>query len=342
MTADPRRLTEPDALPTFHDRKPVRGSVVWWLRCFGIVAFVIVLILQLPRSQEVRLSRIDLRWLECCMLLTVFRLLLEASVWQRLLSAQRIRYPYPKTLVAYLASQYLGMVTPGHVGEFLAAGYISVDTGITFGYALSSVVMKKLLSWVVLIGFGIWGLPVLANVPFRHGVWELGLWSVLVLAVLALAITIWIVSLRRLARKWERLSPWQIDMAEFWSGLRQLCSLRLVPALGLAVLGFLLLFLQLDAVLQAMGVTLPLLLVSRIMAISRVAARLIPVSVVGFGSKDAAVIVLLSQHGVDFADGLTATLLFLVCTYLVTLLLSGLCWWIKPLVIRRAAPTPGP
>ena len=49
-------------------------------------------------------------------------------------------------------------------------------------------------------------------------------------------------------------------------------------------------------------------------------------------------IILLSQQGIDFTVGLTATLLFLVCSYLVTLLLSGLCWWMKPLVVRRAAP----
>ncbi|MBI3330915.1 MAG: flippase-like domain-containing protein, partial [Candidatus Omnitrophica bacterium] len=100
----------------------MRGSLVWWLRFAGIAAFLTILLVQLPRSQEVHLARIDLRWLGLCMLLTIGQLLLEALVWQWLLSAQRIRHPYPKTLVAYLASQYLGLVTPGHVGEFLAAG----------------------------------------------------------------------------------------------------------------------------------------------------------------------------------------------------------------------------
>ena len=134
-----RKAPEPLA---FQYRKPVRGSLVWWLRCLGVIAFIVILFVQLPRSQEVHLARIDLRWLGVCMLLTILQLLLEAFVWQLLLSAQRIRHSYPKTLIAYLASQYLGLVTPGHVGEFLAAGYISMNTGITFGYALSSVVMK--------------------------------------------------------------------------------------------------------------------------------------------------------------------------------------------------------
>ena len=325
-------------LPAFQDRKPVRGSLIWWLRCLGIVAFFIVL-LRLPKSQNAQLSHIDLRWLGFCMLLTIAQLLLEAFVWQWLLSMQRIRHPYPKTLLAYLASQYLGLVTPGHVGEYLAAGYISMDTGITFGYALSSVVMKKILSWTTIVSFGVWGLQLLATIPFAKRVeWALGA-SLVVLVVLSGAIALWVVSLRRLARKWEKLSPWTVEPAEFWAGMRQLFSVKLIAPLGTAALAFSLVFLQLELVLRSLGVSLSLVLVSQIVAFSRIVARVVPFSVVGFGSKDAAVIGMLAQQGIDPSVGLTATLLFLVCSYLVTLLLSGLCWWIKPLVVRRVAPT---
>ena len=327
------------ATPAFQYRKPVRGSLVWWLRFAGIAAFLTILLVQLPRSQEVHLARIDLRWLGLCMLLTIGQLLLEALVWQWLLSAQRIRHPYPKTLVAYLASQYLGLVTPGHVGEFLAAGYISMNTGITFGYALSSVVMKKILFWLTIVGFGIWGLPLLADMSFLRGVQQIAWATVGVLVALSVGITLWVLSLRRLARKWQKLSPWQVDMTEFWSGIRHLCSLRLIGPFGVAILAFSILFVQFDAILRAMGLVLPFLLVGCIMALSRIAARLIPISVVGFGAKDAAIIVLLSQQSIALPVGLTATLLFLLCSYLVTLLLSGVCWWIRPLVIRRVAPS---
>lgn len=310
---------------------------MWWLRFFGAAAFILILLLTLPRAQEVRVARIDLRWLGFCMLLTVLQLLLEAFVWQWLLATQRIRHPYPKTLTAYLASHYLGLVTPGHVGEFLAAGYISMNTGITFGYALSSVVVKKLLFWLCLVGFGIWGMPLLAEVPFLHGVGRV-VWTALIALVILLAgISLWVVSLRRLAKKWQKLSPWQIDMTEFWAGVRRLASVRLLLPLALAALAFSLLFLQLDAVLRSMGLVLPVLTVGKIMALSRIAARIIPMSVVGFGSKDAAVIILLGQQGIETSVGLTATLWLLTCSYLLTLLLSGLCWWVNPLIVRRAS-----
>jgi uncharacterized membrane protein YbhN (UPF0104 family) len=315
----------------------VRGSAIFWLRFLGIVAFLIIL-LRLPTIGDVQMLRIHLGWLGFCMLLTLLQLLLEAFVWQLLLSIQRIRHPYPKTLLASLASQYLGLVTPGHVGEFLAAGYISSETGITVGYALSSVVMKKVLNWVTIMGFGIWGLQLLAQVPLLQGVQWVVLASLGVLLVLSSGIALWIVSLRRLARKWQRLSPWQVDMTELWSGMRHLCSPRLAAPLLMSAVAFSLLFLQLASVLRAVGIILPLLLIAKIAAFSRIVARAIPLSVVGFGSKDAAVIGMLAQHGIDPPVGLTVTLLLLVCSYLVTLLLSGLCWWIKPLVIRRVAP----
>ena len=335
----PRTLDSDPLAPTaFHYRKPIRGSLVWWLRFLGIAAFLIVLVIQLPRSQAVHLERIDVRWLGLCMLLTGAQLLLETLVWHWLMSAQKIPHPYPKTLVAYLAAQYLGLVTPGHVGEFLAAGYISMNTGITFGYALSSVVVKKALFWITTIAFGIWGVPLLADVPVLQGVQQMVWASVVILVALSAGITIWVLSLRRLTRKWEKLSPWQIDMTEFWAGIRQLASPKLIPPLLVAGVAFSLLFLQLHAVLHAMGIALPLATSSRIMALSRIAARLVPISVVGFGSKDAAVIMLLERQGISLPVGLTATVLLLVCSYLITLVLSGICWWVKPLMIRRAAP----
>lgn len=337
-----RREPEPSpytfASPTVQYRRPVRGSLIFWLRFLGLVAFLIVL-LRLPKSQEATLVHIDLRWLGFCMLLTVLQLLLEAFVWQLLLSSQRIRHPYPKTLLSYLASQYLGLVTPGHVGEFLAAGYISTETGITFGYALSSVVMKKVLAWVTIVSFGVWGLQLLALVPLLRGIQWVVVMSGVVLVALSAGIALWVVSLRRLTRKWEKLSPWQVDMTELWSGMRHLVSLRLVVPLGVAALAFSLLFLQLNAVLHSLGIALPMALVAQIASFSRMVGRAIPFSVVGFGTKDAAVIGMLAQHHVDPSIGLTVTLLLLVCSYLVTLLLSGLCWWIKPLVIRRVAPS---
>jgi hypothetical protein len=214
-----------------------------------------------------------------------------------------------------------------------------MDTGITFGYALSSVVMMKILGWGTIVGFGVWGLPLLAEVPLLHGVQKVVWMSVVVLVALSGGIGLWVFSLRRLAKKWQRLSPWQIDVTEFWSGMRHLLSARLLVPLAISGIAFSLLFLQLDAVLHALGLVLPQLLIARMMALSRIAARIVPVSLAGFGSKDAALIALLVQQGIAPATGAMVALLLLVCSHLVTLLLSGLCWWIKPLVIRRAAPT---
>ena len=318
-------------------RKPVRGSLVWWLRLLGATAVLVILLVWLSRSEESRVVRVDLRWIWFAASLTVCQLLLDALVWFWLLTIQRIRYPYPKTLLAYLASQYLGLVTPNHVGELLAAGHISTDTGITFGYSLSSVVMKKALSAVTVAGFGIWSLPLLADLRFLQGM-QIVVWSFVVLVVFSAALGLWVVSLRRLARKWERVSPSKIEMAECWAGFGQLVSPRLLVPLSLSALAFGLLFFQLDAVLRAMGLGLSFTLICRVMALSRIASRFLPLSMVGFGSKDALLILLLHRQGIAFSDGLRAALLLLMCSHLVTLLLSGLAWWIKPLVIRRVAP----
>ena len=322
--------------PAIQYRKPVRGSLVWWLRFVGVTSFLLIFLLSLARSGQTNLLHIDLRWVGLAATLTALQVCLDAFVWYRLLAIQRIRYAYAKTFLAYLASQYLGLVTPNHVGELLAAGHISVDTGITFGYGLSSVVMKKALSVATVIGFGIWSLPLLAEMPFLQGIQAVA-WSLAVLVTFSAGISLWVVSLRRLGRKWERVSPGVIDMTEFWAGIRSLMSPRLVTPLAIAALAFSLLFIQLDFVARSLGIGLPLILVAKMMALSRITGRFLPLSFVGFGSKDAILILLLVKQGIHMADAITIALLFLMCSHLVTLLLSGLCWRIKPLVIRRVA-----
>ncbi len=323
--------------PVMQYRKPVRGSLVWWGRFIGVTSFLVVFLVYLARSRETSFLHLSVRWVWLSAALTLVQLFLDAFVWYWLLAIQHIRYAYFKTLLAYLTSQYLGLVTPNHVGELLAAGHISVDTGITFGYGLSSVVMKKVLSIATVIGFGVWSLPLLAEMPFLQGVQAVA-WSLAVLVMFSAGISLWVVSLRRLAHKWERVSPGMIDMTEFWAGIRSLMTPRLVIPLAIAALAFSLLFVQLDFVARALGMGLPLILIAKMMALSRITGRFLPLSFFGFGSKDAILILLLVQHGMHVADAITAALLLLMCSHLVTLLLSGLCWWIKPLVIRRAAP----
>ena len=330
----PSVLATPPRPVPFEYPRLGKSTLVWWLRLLGAVAFV-VLLLRLPPSQEVRLARLDLRWLGLCMVLTILQLLVEAFVWQGLLLIQGIRHPYHKTLVDYLASLYLGLVTPGHVGEFMAAGYISMHTGITVGYALSSVVMKKALNWIVLVGFGLWGLQLLPHFPLMERLQGAAIGSGVALIVLAAGITIWVLSLRRLARKWRKLSPWQVDMTEFWSGMRQLVSGQLVFPLIAASTSFVLLILQLASVLRALGLNLSLDVVGKIVAFSRIVARMIPISVLGVGSKDYAVIELLTKQGIEPAVGFTVTMLLVVCSYLMTLLLSAVSWWVNPLIVRR-------
>lgn len=325
-------------------RKPVRGYGIWWLRLAGLAAFL-VLLLRLPRSGEVQLSHIDLRWLALCILCTLLQPVLESLAWQWMLWKQGIRHPFPKTLLAHMASQYLGLVTPGHVGDFLGAGYISMNTGITIGYALSSVVMRKTVAWIAMIGFSIWALPLLAQLPavahtsMKQEIARIGFLSLGILAFLALGIGIWIFSLRQLAKRWQRLSAWQIDMTEFWSGFKLLWSPDLAVPLLISALEFSLFFVQLGAVLWALGLPVAAVAAAKIVALSRIAARLLPLSVAGFGSKDAVVIELLAAQGIDRLTGLTVTLVLLLCSHLLTLVVSGVCWWVKPLVIPRAEPS---
>src|SRR5580700_7123011 len=73
--------------------------------------------------------------------------------WDVLLRTRGIRYPRRRIWGAYLASGYLGSMTPGRVGDALRAHYLHHELGTPYAEGMASVVMDRVCDLYVLVGF---------------------------------------------------------------------------------------------------------------------------------------------------------------------------------------------
>ena len=134
---------------------------------------------------------------------------------------------------------------------------------------------------------------------------------------------------RRLGAVGQRLfseSSWLVQMR---SGLKQLSLTALTAATLLTAIAYFVLFLQSYLIAVALGVPLSFWQVAYAMAIGSV-VTLLPISVSGLGTREAAVVAFLGTHGVPANLALGFSLLVFATFYVASGVLGAIAWWMKP------------
>src|ERR1044072_1222824 len=122
-----------------------RRALRWALRLIGPVLLVIV-IYRLPDRAAIlkALGSADVWPLAAAVLLNAVNLQVKVSRWRVLLQTQGQHYSMKRAWAAYLSSSYVGMLTPGRVGDVLRVQYLRHDLGMGYAEGLATVVMDRL------------------------------------------------------------------------------------------------------------------------------------------------------------------------------------------------------
>lgn len=280
----------------------------------------------------------DWRWLVLAMLLNLPMVLCKSVRWQVLMQAQQIRYATWPAYLAYFGSIFIGLLTPGRLGEFVKALHVKRDCQVSGGRALSSVLADRLFDLSLLLSVGALGF---ASASFAR----IGGWLALVLLLLALATPLVLLLhqgsyawLGRLAQRWlptdsPRLGPKLARLGgivgDMRQGLQGLSWRALLLACGLTLLAYGVFFSQCYLVAQAVGLTLGFVSMSYAVALGSL-ITLLPISISGIGTRDAAIVAYLGTFGVVPALALAFSLLVFVTFHLGGALLGAGAWLLKP------------
>ncbi len=259
--------------------------------------------------------------------------LLVAFRWHVILAAET-KSPGPSTLLKIVfVGLFFNQVLPTGVGGDAVRAWRCSRVGIGVGAAISSILLDRACGYLVLLVLYVLGLPsllkILPNAQERGAVL-----AVLVIGLLGLVA---LVSLDRLPRPILRLRL-MTPFAELSRASRRLFTDpgRCATVLGFSMITIALSVFALKFVGDAVGSPLPL--GSWMMIVPPVTLiQLVPISLAGWGVREAALVVALGWFGVPAEAALAISVLVGLCLILVGLP-GGLIW----LADWDIAPSPRP
>jgi uncharacterized membrane protein YbhN (UPF0104 family) len=312
----------------------------WAARSLGFALLAALVLSVGPARLGEALAAADLRWLALAVPGFALFTAAKALRWRGLLRLGGLDYPLGRSFAVYQASAFLAFVTPGRVGDLAKAAYLRRDLGAPWAAGLASTLADRALD---LAGLAAWAALALALAappgPLRAalglGLAALGAgaaalaWPPLRRRAIALGARLPLGAAGALRHPVERLAA---ELGRLWSP-------RLLPLAGLTALAFGCLFA--GAYGLARGLALPIGPATTVYSVAAASlVALLPVSVSGIGTRDAALVVLLAPHGVTADRALSFSLAYLACSLLFSNGLGAWCWLRDPLA--RAAPEAAP
>ena len=270
-------------------------------------------------------------------LLNLPQIAVKALRWRGLLKAHDIQYGARNSLLSYFGSIFIGLLTPGRLGEFVKALHVKEDCGVSTARALSSVLVDRLFDLYALLLFG--GAALLSTAHSRSGVWMLvESAAVLVLPLFVLLNNRAFEWCRRLAiriGKWTaklvREESWLMELRAY---LKSLNGRSVASAVILTAIAYFLFFTQCYLLALSLDLGVGPLPVSFAVALGSL-VTLIPISISGLGTREAAVMAYLGTAGVAAEKGLGYSLLVFVTFYIAGGLMGAVAWLIKPVSLKE-------
>lgn len=316
------------------DTAPPQKRRFSWTSLIGPVLLV-VLLWQLDMKNLLQVvHQADWRLLLLALLLNLPMVLLKSVRWQVLMVPQRIRYTTGAAYLAYFGSIFIGLLTPGRLGEFVKALHVSQDCRVSLGHAFASVLVDRLLDLYVLLLAGSLALFSLTSWHSNESIAGLGLLvglSVVPLAGFLHNGSFGIIQgagLRfgRFGRRLFAPESWLMQMRQ---GMKQLSLPWLLAGLILTVLANAMLFFQCYLLGRALGLDITFIDTTCAVALGSL-ITLVPISISGLGTREATIIAYLGTVGIPPELALGFSLLVFLVFYVGGGLMGAIAWWIKP------------
>jgi uncharacterized protein (TIRG00374 family) len=299
----------------------------------GILLFVVIVVSAGP--QEIAATLRDARPLPIAsaLLFSAAMALAKSWRWKMLLDAAGLDTPLRTVVRYFLVGNFLGLATPGRVGDFAKALYLAGRGGNSFARATATIFVDRVLDMLVL--------TLLAAAVFLH---QQDL--VVALPIVCLALAVPLVAAKRrageriLRRVFEKMSPGAHrervgdEFAAFYAQVSQLLTRRrLALPLLLAIAAYLLMIFGVARIGEGFRLDLPITFVASSVLLA-IFVALLPVSVGGLGSREAVLIACFAQRGLPAQAAVSFSLAFFVTFYLAPSLVGAILWQ------RQSVPIP--
>ena len=298
----------------------------------GIILFIIILSRSNLGEIFQNIKNINPFYLILAALTTLPMFFNKALCWNYLKRQQGIKYNLKDSFLMYCSGMYIGLLTPGRLGEVTKALYLKKD-GYSLGKSLVSVILDRLSDFAFLLIFLCIGSLFLISVLQEQ--------ILIMILGIVIAVLLFIIFLKIGLIKWglDKLfnifvpqkyqKSWKINFQDFINDLKIYKLKNYLIIFLITTFSWVFYYLQMYILAKGAGLSVPFLY----LAISVTVAgfiTLIPISISGIGTRDIALILLFSPFLIAKEQVIAFSALILLM--LIWGALVGLaCWLIKPI-----------
>ena len=309
----------------------------WILRSIGLILFAIILTRLDLAELAVLLANINPIYLAPALLLFIPLLVIKAMRWQLLMKAQDIGYSLRDSTIMYAAAMYIGVITPGRMGDFIKIFYLKGDN-YPFGKSFATVLQDRLFDIGSLLLLGYAGMLLFITL-FEKAIIILSVIFVVTFVLVIFLIYKKELGLGILKYVSSNFIPEgyrenaKAGFLDFYKAIKTLNTKHLVLAIFMTFLGWVLYFLTMYLLALSIDINIPFLYLATCVSIAAV-ITLIPISISGIGTRDATLIVLFSYLGLSKETAIAFSMMILLM-YAVNGLIGLVAWLKKPISINR-------
>jgi uncharacterized membrane protein YbhN (UPF0104 family) len=284
----------------------------------GILYYLISLA-DLHKFLEVT-EELDYFYLIICLAGTILLLSIKATRWCLILRTDNIKYQLYKSVKAYFASFSIGVVTPGRLGEFIKLYYLRQDINTDFYSGLKSVILDRFFDLFILIIFGLAGILVLF---FNTGT----LFSV---SMMVLIVFMSLIILKATMGAFNTSNKILVFARELISAL---INYKNIVNWIITLIAYLLFFYLNSLIFRSLDISLSFIDITFIISIVSLVI-LLPVTVAGFGTREASLIYLLSFFDIPVEKVLLFSFLQFLLFFIWGGIVGLILWLISPVPLQ--------
>ena len=308
-----------------------------WLPLIGILLFAYI-ISKVDLAQTFKILRkINIPIFLISVVIYILYFIIRVVKWDYLMRQEGIYYKFKDSLTMYFVGLYLGLTTPGRIGDFSKILYMRND-GYSTKKAFITVFLDRIsdIFFLFLSGY-------LAMFVFYEYFMKEIYWISIFITLTIIIILIFFINKERSKRFIELVfnflipknykEKFKFSFSEFFEDLESINKKVLFNTFLITIVSWVLVFICYYFVALSIGIEIPFLYLVACISISTI-VTLLPISISGIGTRDAVIIMLFSFIGIS--KELAVSFSLIVLFYIILIAFIGLfCWFKKPLRIGK-------
>ncbi len=303
------------------------------LPVFGLILFIYVLSkVDLNVVKETFLD-MNLFFFLAAFAMVIPSLFIKTNKWKQLINPFKIKLMWKEGFSAWLVGFFIGLITPGRIGDLTRAFYLREKMAI--GKALTTVVVDRVIDIIVLIILSLSGLLYILNNFSVNSNVPLFIMITFALFIAAVAFFLKKERAEKLLRPLYNFfvpekykAKLKADFKDFYEGINVLQRNKgaVIKSALLSFVAWWIVSLQYYLLAKAMGIEINYLILFMIMP-TIILVEILPISFSGLGTRDATLILFFSFVGLSANTAVALSLTILMFSYIYSF--AGLFIWIK-------------